>query len=266
MDSKKVLMTGGAGRIGRAVLDRLASLYQFEILDLTEVPGVKSHVANLAQLDEILPAFENQDVVIHLGGDPDGGAKWESVLPNNIEGTYNVLEASRLSGVKRFVFASSNHTIGVNWGLDPYKSIYEGKLEKLRRPIPMLSNSDVRPCCLYGVGKAFGENLASFYHDKYGMSCISIRIGGVASDDNWQSHGVSGLPLWLSHRDASQIVQKCIDAPSSVGHAVVYGISNNSLRITEIESAKEILGYEPQDDAGSELPTNLIANSPFDPH
>ena len=70
----------------------------------------------------------------------------------------------------------------------------------------------------------------------------------------------------MSHRDASQIVQKCIDAPSSVGHAVVYGISNNSLGITEIESAKEILAYEPQDDAGSELPTNLIANSPFDPH
>ena len=258
MDPKRVLITGGAGTIGSALRAHLGDRYQFESLDLVEAAGIPTHVADLSDLDAIMPAFEGQDAVVHLGGDPNGGAPWESVLPNNIVGTYNVLEACRRSGVERFIFASSNHTVGVNWEIDPYRSIYAGELKKLRRPLPMLSTTDVRPCCLYGVGKAFGENLASLYHDRYGLSCICIRIGGVSADDDWRSHGTSGLPLWLSHRDAAQLVQKCIDAPSSVGYAVVYGISDNTLRFTEIDSARDILGYEPQDDAGGEAPPGFV--------
>ncbi len=257
MDSKKVLMTGGAGRIGRAVRRHLGDRYRFESLDLVEADGVPSHVADLSNLDDILPAFDGQDAVVHLGGDARGGAPWESVLQNNIVGTYNVLEAARRTGVGRVVFASSNHTVGINWEIDPYRAIYEGNLDKLRRPLPMLSTQDVRPCCLYGVGKAFGENIASYYHDRFGLSCICIRIGGVSDDDDWRSHGTSGLPLWLSHRDAAQLVRRCIDAPPSVGYAVVYGISNNTLRFTEIDSARQILGYEPQGDAGGELPPGI---------
>ena len=258
MGRKRVLITGGAGNIGSALSSRLGDLYRLESLDLVEAEGIPSHVADLGDLDAILPAFEGQDAVVHLGGDPSGGAPWESVLPNNIVGTYNVLEACRISGVGRFVFASSNHTVGVNWRLDAYRAIWEGRLGDLRRPLPMLSTTDVRPCCLYGVGKAFGENLASLYHDRHGLSCVCIRIGGVSRDDDWRSHGTSGLPLWLSHRDAAQLVQKCIDAPPSVGYAVVYGISNNTLRMTEIESARDILGYEPQDDAGGEAPPGFV--------
>jgi nucleoside-diphosphate-sugar epimerase len=260
LDAKRILITGGAGVIGRAIRTHLGDQYRFESLDLVEADDIPSHVADLADLDAILPAFDGKDAVVHLGGDASGGAPWESVLTNNIVGTHNVLEAARRSGLGRFIFASSNHTVGVNWEIDPYRSIYEGKLEKLRRPLPMLSTKDVRPCCLYGVGKAFGENLASFYHDRYGISCICIRIGGVSKEDEWHSHGTSGLPLYLSHRDAAQLVQKCIDAPSSVGHAVVYGISNNTLRFTEIDSAREILGYEPQDDAGGEVPPGFTAD------
>ena len=265
MEPKRiVLITGGAGTIGSALRAHLGDRYQFESLDLVEAAGTPSHVADLSDLDAIMPAFEGQDAVVHLGGDPNGGAPWESVLPNNIVGTYNVLEASRRCGVERFIFASSNHTVGVNWEVDPYRSIYSGELNKLRRPLPMLSTTDTRPCCLYGVGKAFGENLASFYHDRYGLSCICIRIGGVSEDDDWRSHGTSGLPLWLSHRDAAQLVRRCIDAPSSVGYAVVYGISNNTLRFTEIDSARDILGYEPQDDAGGEAPPGFVPDGSGD--
>lgn len=264
MASKKVLITGGAGRIGRAVRSHLGSRYVFECLDIVQVDDVVSHVADLSNFEEILPAFEGQDAVVHLGGDPNGGAPWDSVLSNNIIGTYNVLEAVRLKGVERFIFASSNHTVGINWEIYPYRDIFEGKLGKLHHPLPMLSASEVRPCCLYGVGKAFGENIASLYHDRFGISCICLRIGGLSDDDDWRSHGTSGLPLWLSHRDASQLVKLCIDAPSSVGYAVVYGISRNTLRFTEIETARDILGYEPQDDAGADISSGLDAELPHD--
>ena len=71
--------------------------------------------------------------------------------------------------------------------------------------------------------------------------------------------------MWLSHRDAAQLVKKCIDAPLSVGYAIVYGISNNSLRFTEIESARHILGYDPEDDAGAEMSPGLLCSFPHQP-
>ena len=49
--------------------------------------------------------------------------------------------------------------------------------------------------------------------------------------------------MWLSHRDAAHLIERSIDAPPSVGHAIVYGMSNNTLKIHEIESAERILGY-----------------------
>lgn len=140
--------------------------------------GAPSLVADMADFDAIRPAFEGQDVVVHLGGDPSGGAPWESVLPNNIVGTYNVMEASREAGVARVVFASTNHVVGFYPEKEePYKAVFEGRFGDARQRLPLLSTELVRPDCLYGVGKAFGEALGSLYHDKYGMSCVCLRIG-----------------------------------------------------------------------------------------
>ena len=112
MARKKVLITGGAGLIGTVTRQRLSERFELSILDLKEVEGVESHVADLADLDAIRPAFEGKDVVVHLGGDPRGQAPWDSVLRNNIAGTYNVMEASRLAGVGRVVFAAADPKFG----------------------------------------------------------------------------------------------------------------------------------------------------------
>ena len=97
------------------------------------------------------------------------------------------------------------------------------------------------------------ESLGSYYHDRYGLSCICLRIGGVSLEEEWWLERGSALAMWLSHRDAAQLIERSIDAPRSVGYGIFYGMSNNTLRIHEIESAKRILGYRPQDDAGVEL-------------
>ena len=82
MAKKKVLVTGGAGRIGGIVRRFLGSKYELSALDRVAVAGVPSRVADLADLDAIRPAFEGQDAVVHLGAEPSGGAPWESVLPS----------------------------------------------------------------------------------------------------------------------------------------------------------------------------------------
>ena len=264
MAKKKVLVTGGAGRIGWVVRDRLGDKYELSSLDLQEVKDIESHVADLADLDAIGPAFEGKDVVLHLGGDPRGQAPFDSVLRNNIHGTHNVFEAARGAGVSRVIFASTNHVVGYYPEKEePYKAVFEQRFGDIRHPMPLLTTDLVRPCCFYGVGKALGESLGSYYHDRYGISCICLRIGGVLMEDEWWKERGSGLAMWLSHRDAAQLIERSVDAPPSVGYAIVYGMSNNTLRIHEIESAERILGYRPQDDAGVELKPNSEPLQPY---
>ncbi len=180
LTKKRVLVTGGAGTIGTVTRPRLLERFELSILDLKEVEGVETHVADIFDLEAIRPAFEGKDVVVHLGGDPRGQAPWESVLRNNIVGVRNVLEASRLAGVGRVVFASTNHVVGFHPEKnESYKALFEGRFGDIRQPMELLTTEQTRPCCLYGVSKGFGELMGSFYHDRYGMSFIALRIGGV---------------------------------------------------------------------------------------
>ena len=109
----------------------------------------------------------------------------------------------------------------------------------------------MRPDGYYGVSKAFGESLGSYFHDEYGLSVICIRIGWVMEPDD-PTFAPSALSLWMSHRDTAQVIQKCIDAPETVGFAVLYGMSDNTYGIGDMKPGKDIVGFKPVDDAGTE--------------
>jgi len=123
---RKVLITGGAGLIGSILIDKLGDKYEFSSLDLKEAQGITSTVANLDELDAIQPAFEGIDTVVHLAADRSPEGSWESILQNNFVATYNVFEASKRAGVKRVIFASSNHAEGGFYLDPPWKHINEG--------------------------------------------------------------------------------------------------------------------------------------------
>ena len=251
-DKLRVLVTGAAGQIGGIIRDKLGYRYDLVGLDKTDCGWRNAFIADLADLDAIRQAFEGADAVVHLGADPRPRADWESVLANNIVGTRNVYEAARIAGARRVVLASTNHVVGY-YPLkdDPYKAIYDGRLGEVRRPFRMLDDRDSRPDGLYGVSKSFGESLGSYYHDEFGLSVISLRIGWVMTPDDPRFHPAA-LSLWLSHRDAAQLIRKAVEAPPSVGCAVVYGMSRNALRIWDIESGERLIGFAPQDGAGEE--------------
>ena len=262
-EKKKVLVTGMAGQIGGIIRRELGERYELSGIDQVDVEGVPTTVADIADLSAILPAFEGIDAVVHLGADPSPQASWESVLNNNLIGTRSVYEAARLSGVRRVVFASSNHAVG-NYPLlqDPYKAVYDGRLGEVRRPFPPLTTDMLRPDSYYGVSKAFGESLGSFFHDEYGISVICLRIGWVMTPDD-PKFSPAALSLWLSHRDAAQLIQKSIDAPPSVGFAVLNGESANSLSIWDIETTRQVLEYEPEDGAGEDWETRPGTTGPM---
>ena len=252
MSGRKVLITGLAGKIGGIIRSNLSSKYFLSGLELKKVPGFPTTVANLSNLDEIMPAFQGINTVVHLAADPNHQGDWETNLENNIIGTRNVYEAARLSGVKRIVFASSNHALGFYPLRDnPYKQIYEGDFGEVRQPVIPLSTNLVRPDGYYGVSKTFGESLGSYFHDEYGMSVICMRIGWVMEPDD-PTFAPSALSLWMSHKDTASLIDCSIDAPESVGFAIVYGMSDNTYGIWDMEQGRKIIGFAPEDNAGTQ--------------
>lgn len=256
---KRVLVTGAEGTIGTAVRGQLGERY--ELHALTRTPqDFPSHVADITDLDAIRPAFEGMDAVVHLAATISVESPWESILPNNLVGTYNVFEAARSAGVERIVFASSNHAIGM-YEVDGAPDIHE-----LDDPRVYDHTAEIRPDSLYGVSKVYGEALGRYYHDRFGLKVFSLRIGTVRPEDDPLSEEVlkASPPLlnlqereqrrkrmratWLSQRDCCQLISRCLDV-EDVDWAIVYGISNNPRQMWDISHARKILGYEPQDSA-----------------
>ena len=119
--------------IGSIMIDRLSDKYEFSSLDLREVKGIKSTVANLDYLEAITPAFEGIDTVVHLAADRSPAGSWDSILKNNFITTYNVFEASKRAGLKRVVFASSNHAEGGFYTDAPWKHVNDGNFHLLEQ-------------------------------------------------------------------------------------------------------------------------------------
>lgn len=254
---KTVLVTGANGVIGQVVREHLADRYDLRLMTRrpAEYPSV---VADITDLDAIAPAFEGVDAVIHLAGSPDVQTPWESILPNNLVGVYNVFEAARRAGVGAIIYASSNHAIG-GYELDAQPELY--RLDDTR---VYDHTVEVRPDSLYGVSKVYAEALGRYYHDRYGMRVYNLRIGSVLASDDPRSPEIGKatgwLPLspsdafaryratWLSHRDCAHLIECCLES-AHVSWAVVYGISNNPRQFWDLQHARDLIGYTPQDSA-----------------
>ena len=206
-------------------------------------------MADMTDPDAVQPAFEGKDVVIDLASHAPMGTPWEMVYQNNIRSTFNALEAARRAGVKRLVFASSNHATGMYERDHPYSAIVAGRYEGLDpSAIPCVTTEmPLRPDGPYGIGKAFGEAAGRFYSEEHGLSVICLRIGSVNKEGRPQD--ARNFATLLTHRDLSQLVERSIDAPEHLRFAIFYGVSNNKWRFWDITDSRKAIGYEPQDDA-----------------
>ena len=188
---------------------------EFQLLDASDLAATEA-------------AFSGVDAVLHLAGQPNTRAPWSSVLKDNIEATRSVFEAARRQGIGRVVFASTNHVVG---------------FYNLERDWPIGTRVAVRPDTLYGVSKAFGEALARYYADAFDLSIICLRIGWFTT----RPPSVPILnPLWISTRDMAQIVQLSLQTSRRFG--IYNATSNNAQAHWDLQSAREELGYAPQDD------------------
>lgn len=239
MAKKKVLVTGAAGRIGQVMVDGLHDRYDLRVLYNRTVLDQRYNeevmVANITDLEKMEEAVDGMDAVVHLAGNPSGGASFEDTVEANIIGTYSIYEACKRKGVKRVIFASTNHVTGM----------YEKK-----GPIYTTWEMPVRPDSYYGASKAYGEALGRYYWDEYGLSVICHRIGSfqpVSSVQNRKSDRI--LSTWLSYKDTVQLTWRSIEASDEIGFAIYFGISGNTRAYWDIQNAREEIGYDPEDNA-----------------
>ena len=242
----RILITGINGLIGNVLRNGLGQTHQVYGLDREGEFSdrvVSADISDYGQMTKVVQQFNPLDAIIHLAGNPKVDASWESVLQTNIIGTRNIFEAAREFGVSKVVYASSNHVTGAYHGFEPslYKYTEPGP--------PMISPEDpIRPDSDYGLSKAFGEAVARYYFDRWGIQAICLRIGAVLKDDD-PTRQSQNRRIWLSHRDMVQLVEKSLAAEVTFG--IYYGISNNKDAFWDISNARADLGYEPVDDGAA---------------
>lgn len=225
----RLLLTGAAGGLGKVLRQRLrpyANILRLsDIGEMAPAEGPHEEVVrcDLADKAAVHQLVEGVDAILHFGG-VSVERPFEEILGANICGVFHVYEAARRHGVKRVVFASSNHVIGF------YKQD-----EKLN------ANSPRRPDGYYGLSKSYGEDMASFYFDRYGIETVSIRIGSSFPEPANRRM----LSTWLSYDDLTHLLERCLYAPN-VGHTVVYGMSNNR-DVWWDNSQAAHLGFKPKD-------------------
>lgn len=223
-----LLLTGAAGGLGQALRSRLrANCDVLRLSDRVALGDAAAHeevvVADLADAQAVSAVVQGVDAIVHLGGVSVEGP-FGPILQANILGLYNLYEAARVHGVGRIVFASSNHVTGF-----------------YRQSETIGVDAPPRPDGLYGVSKAFGEDLSRFYFDRYGIETACVRIGSSFPEPKDRRM----LATWLSYDDLHRLITACLTTPV-LGHSIVYGMSDNAVTWWDNTGARHI-GYAPQD-------------------
>ncbi len=234
---KKILVTGATGTIGTIVREDLASSYDFTLLsrsDIAEANFLKIDVAN--DYDALKDAMAGKDAVLHLAYvEEDGRDTVNLVMAKNV---YRA--AMETTPHPRLVMASSIHAVGghLNWDEDPYGK----KIEMITDDHSLFPNG------LYGALKCYIETLGRFYASN-GLEVVVIRLGGVRCDDNMADEP-GYHSFWLSRRDCAHVINRAIEADIPQKFVRVFAVSDNAHRVHDISSARELLGYNPQDGRG----------------
>ena len=251
-NTKRVLITGATGNLGAKLTQHLQGRYELRLLDIDPRGDARVVAADLSRWDRgWVDQFKGVHVVVHLAGNPLAHQVWPNLVGPNVDAVIHVCAAAVAAGVKRVIFASSNHVLG------GYKD--ERGPAKLTPDTPPRPGAryevqgEQRDSSPYGATKLFGERLGKCYADMHGLSVIALRIGWVRQGDNLArevppERGPWFRMMWLSNRDFCQIVERCIEADASIRFAVLNAMSANTGMRWDIEATRRLIGYEPQDD------------------
>lgn len=268
---KKVVVTGGSGKAGRAVVNELAARgYQTLNVDQTIPPASWGWAlaVDLTDLGQTMEALQGADAVVHLAAVPAPEMRPEQeTFRNNTLSTYNVFSAAVDLGLEKVVWASSETVLGLPFEkeLPDYAPI-----DEQQTPYPQSS---------YALSKLLGEQMAAQFNRRFGVPFAGLRISNIMEPDEyakfptfWDDPALRKWNLWgyVDARDVAQAVRLALelDVPGSEQYIVaaadtVMDRSSKGLMdevyptveirrdlgefetLLSIDKAREVLGYEP---------------------
>ena len=224
-ETPRILVTGSAGVIGTTIVNGLKDRYPLRCFDRVSTPGMEDEVVgDITDMDAVLQATEGMDAVIHLAGNPAGGASWEEILHANFIGTYTLFEAASSNGVRRVAFASRAGLLA------PYP-------QDVFRTVDMTP----RPESYYSTSKVFGESLGYMYATRSDMEVVCVRIGNFQ-----RQRDLPGHPHHLSHGDAVLVFERAVIHPG-IRFEVVFGVSDSTWKLYDLDHGRKAIGYHPRD-------------------
>ncbi len=225
---RRLLLTGASGTLGRMLRPRLAAWA--EVLRVSDIvatdpaaAGEEVVTCDLADRAGVSALLEGVDAVLHFGGISVETA-FGPIFQANIVGVANLYQAAHQHGVKRIVFASSNHAVG-----------FYDNTQVIDAAMP------VRPDGLYGVSKCFGEALSRYYFDRFGIETVCLRIGSCCP----QPLTTRMMVTWCSHDDLFELLRCSLFTPR-VGHTIAFGVSDNPAAWWD-NGRSAHLGFHPRD-------------------
>ena len=233
-----VVVTGSAGRIGRSAVRGLkAKDHVVRGYDLAPTPGAdESIVGDISDGLRIRRAMEGATALVHLAAVPDDDDFLTKLLPSNIVGVYQVMEAAREAGVKRIILGSSGQVI---WW------------QRFTGPLPVGADVPPSPRGWYAATKVFLEAAGRSFAELHGHSVIAVRLGWCPRSREHADELARtewGPDVYLSPADAGRFFACAVAAPLDIRYAVVYAMSRPVRRLMhDMTPARDLLGYEPHD-------------------
>ena len=257
----KVALSGAEGQLGQFLRPRLLAQgvdLRSAGLHVLEPRGTGEDLTHgdLRDSENVDRLLRGVDVLIHMAG-TSVERPLPEIIDNNLVGLHAVYEGARRHRVRRVVFASSNHAIGMHEvsarpGL-ARPGLARPGLERLGL------ECDFRPDGFYGLSKMWGEGLARLYWDKHGIESVCVRIGSAIERPTELRH----LSTWFGLEDLLQFIDCCIRTPD-VGFLTAWGVSNNT-RSYWTPTGCARLGYAPKQNAEDFAAEILRQPNPLDP-
>lgn len=252
-----VVVTGGNGHIGRAIVDQLVSQgSQVVVGDRQAATSLPAPVrlVDLEDLGQVISLLDGCDAVVHAAAIPrPGGVPDHMLFRTNMMTLFNVLEACRLLGIKRFVWTSSMSVLGYPFNYRPI----------IPRYLPFDEQHQQDPQDPYALSKTFGEQLVASYASRCGLSAISLRIVWAHTPATFQrdlvpfwrnpAAGASNLWSYIDTRDCGRAAQLALECRAEGHHACFISAADTCMPIPTQQLVAEFLPGAPPLPAG--LPT-----------
>jgi len=219
---QRLLITGAAGQLGRALSARLRPDWDLTLFDLAAAPADdvdRVIVGDIANPEDVRKAMADVDAILHLASSHGETINFEQTLDANYRGTIHLLDTAVATGVRSIVFASSNH----GWGLYP------------RTRAPLMEDQQPRPDGWYGVSKIWNEAVMSLYADAHGLTATSLRIGncGPSVPDERRLH------MWISFDDLATLSHLALTR-KGIGHRGIFATADCDSPFFDTTGAREI--------------------------